>query len=408
MLKGNRKYIFILVVCFTLLIVLQWVSPKPINWHLSYVKKDKIPFGTSALYEALPTLFPAQKITNATFPIYNTLNLQGIENHTYIIINNVFRPDTLDTRELLKFAAEGNSVFIAANYFEGKFADSLKLETDDYFDLGNNFNNDSAAIKKITKQYDTVKINFSNPSLKNIINYSYVKGFEGTYLKSFDTLKSKVLGLTNGKEINFISIKMGKGNIFINTNPEAFSNYNFVSKNMSYVLRSLSCLPNHSIIWDEYYKAGNDKTDSPLRVIFNNPLLRNAYYLLLLSLIIFILFGIKRKQRIIPIIEPYRNTTLQFVDIVGTLYYQAGNHKNVADKKTTYFLEFIRSAFQVKTTIYDDLFIERISNVSGIEKQKVHDLFYYFSDLSIKPSISQQELLKLNRLIEEFHRENKR
>ncbi|OFY86915.1 MAG: hypothetical protein A3F72_00745 [Bacteroidetes bacterium RIFCSPLOWO2_12_FULL_35_15] len=408
MLKGNRKYIFILVVCFTLLIVLQWVSPKPINWNLSYIKKDKIPFGTSALYEALPTLFPSQKITNATFPIYNILNLQGIENHTYIIINNIFRPDTLDTRELLKFAAEGNSVFIAANYFEGKFGDSLKLETDDYFDLGNSFNNDSAAIKKITKQYDTVKINFSNPSLKNTTNYSYVKGFEGTYLKSFDTLKSKVLGLTNGKEINFISMKIGKGKIFINTNPEAFSNYHFVSKNMSYVFRSLSCLPNQSIIWDEYYKAGNDKSDSPLRVIFNNPLLRNAYYLLLLSLIVFILFGIKRKQRIIPIIEPYRNTTLQFVDIVGTLYYQAGNHKNVADKKITYFLEFIRSAFQVKTTIYDDLFIERISNLSGIEKQKVHDLFYYFSDLSIKPSISQQELLKLNRLIEEFHKENKR
>lgn len=408
MLKGNKKYIFILVVCFTLLIVLQWLSPKPINWNLSYIKKDKIPFGTSALYEELSALFPTQTITNATLPIYNTLNLNGIKNHNYIIINNVFKPDTLDTRELLKFAAEGNTVFVAANYFDGKFADSLKLKTDDYFDLGTNFNKDSAAINKITKQYDTVKINFSNPSLKKAVNYSYVKGFEGTYLESFDTLRSKVIGLTNGKEINFISIKMGKGQIFINTNPEAFCNYHFVSKNMSYVFGALSCLPNQSIIWDEYYKAGNNKTDSPLRVIFNNPLLRNAYYLLLLSLIIFILFGIKRKQRIIPIIEPYRNTTLQFVDIVGTLYYQAGNHKNVADKKITYFLEFIRSAFQVKTTIYDDLFIERISNLSGIEKQKVHDLFYYFSDLSIKQIISQQELLKLNRMIEEFYKENKR
>lgn len=394
--------------CFTLLIVLQWLSPKPINWNLSYIKKDKIPFGTSALYEALPTLFPSQTITNASLPIYNILDQQGIHNHNYIIINNVFKPDTLDTRELLKFAAEGNTVFVAANYFDGKFADSLKLETDNYFNLGTNFNKDSVAINKITNQYDTVKINFSNPSLKNSINYSYIKGFDGTYLKSFDTLRSKVLGLTNAKEINFISIKMGKGQIFINTNPEAFSNYHFVSTNMSYVFGTLSCMPNQSIIWDEYYKAGNDKTDSPLRVIFNNPLLRNAYYLLLLSLIVFIFFGIKRKQRIIPIIEPYRNTTLQFVDIVGTLYYQAGNHKNVADKKITYFLEFIRSTFQVKTTIYDDLFIERISNLSGIEKQKVHDLFYYFSDLSIKQTISQQELLKLNRLIEEFHRVSKR
>src|ERR1035437_3802200 len=408
MLKGNRKYIFILGVCFSLLIVLQWLSPKPINWNLSYIKKDKIPFGTSALYEALPTIFPSQAITNATFPIYNTLNQHGIQNHNYIIINNIFKPDTLDTREILKFVAKGNTVFIAANYFEGKFADSLKLKTDNYFDLGNNFNKDSAAIKKITKQYDTVKINFTNLSLKNANNYSYVKGFEGTYLNPFDTLRSKVPGLTNEKEINFLSIKIGTGQIFINTNPEAFSNYHLVSANMSYVFRSLSYLPNQSIIWDEYYKAGNDKTDSPLRVIFNNPLLLKAYYVLILSLILFMIFGIKRKQRLIPIIEPYRNTTLQFVDIVGTLYYQTGNHKNIVDKKISYFLEYIRSTFQTKTTIYDDVFIIRIATISGIEEQRVHDLLYYFSDLSIKQIITQQELLKLNGMIENFDKQSKR
>jgi hypothetical protein len=120
------------------------------------------------------------------------------------------------------------------------------------------------------------------------------------------------------------------------------------------------------------------------------------------------IIGAKRKQRIIPVIEPLRNTTLDFVDIVGTLYYQAGNHKNIADKKITFFLEYIRSSFQVKTTLYDDIFIERISNLSGVDKQKVHDLFYYFSDITFKQSITQQQLLKLNKMIEDFYKENKR
>ena len=181
-----------------------------------------------------------------------------------------------------------------------------------------------------------------------------------------------------------------------------------MNTNYSYVYKALSYLPNQSVIWDEYYKAGNDKTDSPLRVIFNNPLLLKAYYVLILSLILFMIFGIKRKQRIIPIVEPYRNTTLDFVDIVGTLYYQTGNHKNIADKKISYFLEYIRSTFQTKTIIYDDAFIIRIATLSGIEEQSVHDLFYYFSDLSIKQIITQQELLKLNGMIENFHKQNKR
>ena len=51
--------------------------------------------------------------------------------------------------------------------------------------------------------------------------------------------------------------------------------------------------------------------------------------------------------------------------------------------------------------------LELSQEKSGIERQKVHDLFYYFADVSVKQSISQQELLKLNRMIEEFHKKNK-
>jgi len=408
MMKGNKKYILILTLCFTALILLQIFIPKPINWDLSYSKKAKIPYGTSALYSMLPVIFPSQSITDSKLPLYNTLKNKHLQNHNYIIINNVFKPDTLDTRELLKFAAQGNTVFISANDFEGKFADTLKLETDNFFDLENISKNDSALFSNIYKSHDTVKINFSNPILKKTGHYAYYKGVEGSYLSSFDTTKSSVLGNNENKRINFIKYKIGKGQIFINTLPEVFSNYHFVNVNYSYVYKALSYLPGQATIWDEYYKAGNDKSDSPLRVIFNNPLLLKAYYLLIFSLILFMIFGAKRKQRIIPVVEPFKNTTLQFVDIVGTLYYQTGNHKNIADKKIIYFLEFIRTTFQTKTTIYDDTFIKRIANLSGIEEQKVHDLFYYFSDISVKLSVTQQELLKLNGMIENFHKQSKR
>jgi len=408
MLKGNKKYGLILAVCFTALILLQLFTPKPIDWNLSYTKKTKIPFGTSALYSMLPAIFPSQNISNAEIPLYNNLNKVNFKNHNYIIINNVFKPDTLDTRELLKFASLGNNVFIAANHFEGKFADALKLKTDNYFDLGNLAKNDSTIFSSLYRSRDTVKSNFSNPSLQKSSYYVYSKGVEGTYLKSFDTARSVVLGSYHTKRINFIKFKIGKGQIFINTLPEAFSNYHFVSPNYTYVYKALSYLPNQSTIWDEYYKAGNEKSDNPLRVIFNNSLLLKAYYLLILSIILFMIFGAKRKQRIIPVIEPFRNTTLQFVDIVGTLYYQTGDHKNIADKKILYFLEHIRTAFQIKTTVYDDAFIMRIINLSGIEELKVRDLFYYFSDLNIKTTVTQQELLKLNGMIEDFQKQSKR
>lgn len=408
MFKANKKYMIVLAVSFTALILLQLYSPKPINWSLSYVKNAKIPYGTSALYKMLKDIFPNQTITDAKLPAYNILKDANYNNHNYIIINTIFEPDTLDTRELLKFAAHGNTIFIAANYFSGKFADTLKLKTDNYIDFSIFPKKDSTQLSAIYKTNDTVKVNFTNPELQHPDYYIYNKGFEGTYFNSFDTAQSCALGKNSNDKINFIRTHFGKGYIYINTLPEAFSNYHFVSVNYSYVYRALSCLPIQSTIWDEYYKAGNVKSDSPLRVIFNNPLLLKAYYLLLISLILFMVFGAKRKQRIIPVIEPYKNTTLQFIDIVGTLYYQTGNHKNIADKKIIYFLEYIRTAFQVKTAIYDEAFITRIANLSGIEYQQVHNLFYYFSDLSIKQTITEDELLKLNTMIENFHQQSKR
>jgi hypothetical protein len=133
-----------------------------------------------------------------------------------------------------------------------------------------------------------------------------------------------------------------------------------------------------------------------------------AYYLLIVSLLIFMIIGIKRKQRIIPVWPPLKNTTLEFVDVVGTLYYQSGNHKNIAGKKINYFLEHIRSRFFIQTSAFDPAFIERISNLSGIEMTKITELFEYITQLSGKSKISQEELILLNKRIEEFHQLNKR
>ncbi len=408
MFKGNRKYIFLLILCFGTLISLQIMAPKPIDWTLSYMEKDKKPYGTKALHESLPALFPGQTLSDEKAALYNSLYNKMPSFSNYIIINQSFSPDTLDVRALLNFVEAGNNAFIACNYFGGKFADTLQLQTDNFYDLATTAATDSAAFANMSSGAGEVKINFVNPSFKTPEHYSFEKGLDNTYFKTFDSLKSIVLGVNSNKNVNFLEVKFGKGKFYLSTVPEAFVNYNFVSKNHDYACKALSYLPLTSTIWDEYYKICKISHDSPMRVLFNNISLRYAYYLLLISLVVFILFGIKRKQRIIPVIEPLRNTTLDFVGTVGTLYFQTGNHKNIADKKIIYFLEYIRSSFQVQTHMYDDVFLLRISDLSGIEFQKVKRMFYYFNDIHNKHTISQNELLKLNSMIEEFHSLNKR
>jgi len=407
-LKGNKKYIAILVICFTALILVQIYSPKPINWMPSYSAKDKIPYGTKALFEALPSLFENKKISSEKYPLYNILKKNVYSKTNYIVINQSFAPDELDTKELLNFVKKGNSFFVAANYFSGLFSDTLKLKTIMSYDYINATDLDSNMLSTLIYNRDSVVINFVNPHLKNKNDYVFKKGIDNIYLKSFDTSKTTILG-SSKYGINFINIKWGKGNIYVHTNPEVYTNYHFVDQqNCQYIYKTLSYLPQADVIWDEYYKVSNINKESPFRVLYANESLKTAYYLSLISLLIFMIVGSKRKQRIIPVIEPLQNTTLDFVDVVGTLYFQTGNHKNIATKKITYFLEYIRKNFQIKTTIYDDAFILRVSTLSGIHREKIHELFYYFDDITTKTKVTENELIKLNTLIEEFHTLNKR
>ena len=63
--------------------------------------------------------------------------------------------------------------------------------------------------------------------------------------------------MRNGN-VNFLRIKYGEGNFFLNTVPLAFTNYHLLnSDNNEYVYKALSHLPVQQTFWDDYYKDGN-------------------------------------------------------------------------------------------------------------------------------------------------------
>lgn len=406
----NKRVVLFMFGCLLVLFFLEYTLSlrQPIDWKPSYKKNDKIPYGMEAFYKTLPFLFPNQSIENTTLSIYNSLSNKTIVKTNYVIINAQFEPDKLDTRELLNFVKEGNTVFIASNYFGNEFKDSLKFETTVLFNAPEIKETDTFNIKKIFSWQESVNLNFYNPALKNEKGYTIV-GFENSFFSSFDTLNTTALGNVDGKHVNFIKLHFGKGDFLILTSPETFTNYNFVNKeNAEYVSKALSYLPQQKIIWDEYYKIGKVKEGDALTVILSKPALASAYYLLMSSIVIFVLIGIKRKQRIIPVIEPVKNTTLDFVTTIGTLYYQNGTHKEIAEKQINHFLSFIHSTFRVDIAQLDTQMISKISNRSGIELEKVSRLFDFIKSIREKDQLSERELLQLNAMIEDFYKQNKR
>ena len=121
-------------------------------------------------------------------------------------------------------------------------------------------------------------------------------------------------------------------------------------------------------------------------------------------MVLFLLFEGKRRQRIIPVIEPPRNTSLEFIETVGKLYYHKASHKDLAEKKFKYFAEFLRSNYYLAADKFSTEHYMRIAEKTGVNKVVVENIFNYFRAISQKASITETELFGLNNEIEKFYK----
>ncbi|HXA01819.1 MAG TPA: DUF4350 domain-containing protein [Cytophagaceae bacterium] len=410
-MKKEWKYIALLAGIFGILVVVELNKPKPIDWRPTFSKKDKIPYGNYVLGDMITDIFGLGNFSSTNKTIYETIGQKtDITSYitkeeqpvqaSYIFINEQFSPDKLDTETLLQFVANGNNVFVAANHFQGTFADTLKIKTNDYL-FSELHANDSA----LTMKLDSLSLNFVNPVLKKEKNYGYKNGTIPYFFSSFDSSTAVILGVTSKYKPTYIKLSFGQGNIYLSSTPIAFTNYNMLfQNNAEYVGGAFSYLPVGNVIWDEYYKVGRGEEETPLRFILSKTALAWAYGITIVSLFCYILFEAKRRQRIIPIVAPPQNATLEFVDTIGRLYYQYGDHKNLAHKKITYFLESVRSRFYLKTNMLDEEFVKKLSEKSNIEKEQVKMLISLIRKINESDSVTEEALIRLSDMIDRFNR----
>jgi hypothetical protein len=391
MKKKEIKFLIPIVVTIIILIIIRLSQPEEIDWSYDFTKTRRIPYGGYIVHDILPDLYPDADIINRDVPIYNVLKDEHYYKTNYIFINSYFVPDGLDTQYLMYYVSQGNNVFISAFDIRGKLADSLQIQTYGYF-----FNE------------DTVNINLTNSSISTVNGFTYKKGNFSNYFFTYDTARTQVLGINQDGQANFIRIRYGDGNFLLNTVPLAFSNYHLLNEdNSGYVFRALSCLPVQETIWDDYYKAGNKFTSTPLRFIVSQDSLSWAYYLGLISIILFIIFYGRRKQRIIPVIPPLRNSSLEFVRTVGNLYYQQKEHKNIATKKIAYFLDYLRNRYFLKSGVLDDEALKKISDKSLYPVEKLKNIFSLIEQIKSSNYVTETELVKVNSQIENFYERTK-
>ena len=398
-MKKNILFLSLLLILLGVVVWLEYNTPKKTDWKETFSKQDKNPFGCYVLHDMLPSIFSSAPITTSRQTIYEIQKqYQETPSLNYIFINESFNPSTYDSESLLSLVNEGNNVFIAAYDIWGKLADSLHIKTNSKY-VG-------FLALDTTKRYTWNQL--TNPTLENKKLYRSRIAYRVNYFESFDSTHTTVLGVDSMQRANFIRMKYGKGNFYFHAMPVLFTNYNLLYENEEYISKTLSYLPINKTIWDEYYKIGRSGPQTPMRFILSNDSLRWGYYTLLILVALIIFFQGKRRQKIIPILPPVSNTTLEFTETVGRLYFQYGDHKNLANKKINYLVDYIRTHLFISTIEYNDAFFERISQKSGIELEKIKILFQFILSIQKKDKISEKELHALNTAIENFYQKSKR
>ena len=381
------------ILVFMAFIYLESVKPKPLNWFPTYAAKHKLPYGTYVLRNELETIFPDTEIQDITTPPYVFLQ-DTTKMGTYFFVNDGINFGEDEFNKLLQFVERGNDVFISTH---GINIDTLHLKTE--------------GISSVEYEQDVFfKLYNKNLSKKE---FSFDRGFYNTTFSEIDTLKATALGITGylnsdgervSEGINFLKEPYGKGNFYFHTFPEAFTNYYILkSPNQQYTASVLSYLDaSKPILWDAYYKTGKSQITSPMQYILGSKSLKWAYYITLIGVLIFIIFEGKRKQRYIPIITPLKNQTLAFTRTIANMYYEKSEHKNIAEHKITYLLEYIRTKLHVPTVTINDSFYTYVASRSGHKLDDVKKLFKQIDVIHQKNTITKEELIGLNSLIEKF------
>ena len=470
-----RWYLLGLLGLFGAFVALEYYRPRPLDWRPTYLSKDKIPYGTYALFDQLPRLLGTDSVRVVRVAAFNQLT--GIasqptdddndndpaaatqpaptdstatetvgEDQTtqksgapeaaaeptsepaadaaratntstttrdielrparanYLFIDSDIQLAAPDARALLRYAAQGHDVFIAAEDFGGRtLTDSLGFR--------------SRAINRGLPRLDSaqaaaldsVSLRFSSPTRRGPAYR--LPGDRAAYRLSVAAGRPAPTLATDaqGRAV-FVRLSYGRGHFYLCSVPVAFTNY--------YVLRpattgfaagALSYLPPRPAWWDEYEKTGPQGEQSLLRVLLAHDGLRPALYLTLLGGLLLVAVAARRRQRIIPTIRPLPNTTLLFTRTVAGLYRQGRSHDLIAEKKVSLFLDYLRTRFQENTPDFgDEAFRERLAHKAGLPRPRVDELLRLVNFARTAPQVTDAQLLKLSRALSDFRREARR
>ena len=345
----NNKLVKIICSIFGILIgiiiLISIFSTKKTNWIERFGIDNKHPFGFYILYQELGN------ITNAK-SIHEVKDLKELEK---------LNPKT-DVIFYLDENKKSNDIVIdAINELNNKPLTLFYAYA--YYQVGQDNN-------KLIDQKAKAKINGKEVLIKqnrHTDDANYVKYKK--QLNSIGTVQIKDSVFTN-----YYIEQNNKMKEYTHVQPILFSNFYLLQKDgFAYAKEVFKPFAGKNIYWinpnTNYQNYDNE--GSALSFILSQRELKTAWYILLIALFLYMIFKSKREQKIIPIVEPEKNLSLEFANAIASMYYESGQPSDIIKKQIDYFYYTLRKQYHISTEdVTDKQFIYVLAQKAQITEEE--------------------------------------
>lgn len=383
MKKTFKIYAVIFIVVMVILALLEVNKKETTNWRKNFNINEKSPFGLFVFSNEAKNLFKnnLKKIEQTPYDYYSERKKEA---HNIIVIEKDL--DKESWKKIMDQVSDGSDAMILVSHVPKDISDSIGFYSSDI----------SFAEENVLKLTDKT---YQNDFIK-LDKFPSGRGF--SYIKSEVEVLGKTVEKDNTDQVNFIKTKLGKGTVYIHIEPLFMTNYYLLKPgNIKYAQDVFSYLQDRETIW--FVENDTKVSRFFMRFVLSNPALKYAWWVLLGGLVLFIFFNAKRKQRIVPVEEPLKNTSVDFVKSIGNLYLQEGDFHDMMAKKAQYFLNKVRMDLLIDTQNLDEEFAKKLHLKTGKTMEMINEAI----DLIRKGqdpygNVMKEDLTRMNKLLDEI------
>lgn len=412
-MKLNRWFVIGVVAFLLIIFLLHYQMPREFAWTPTYAHYDHEPFGCyvfdSLLNEDMPQGY---SVTNRSLPqLAKDSTPRGI-----LIVADDASLTQIDVDAIYQMMNCGSQVLVASNHF-GRLEDTLKLETEYTYIYRKlkDFIKKKEGRDTLRWVTDTLGTQPRDYMLFSPLCEWYIRDAVIVDSLPGDSVRERpyhdsisYMATFNNRPIAYTQ-QVGRGRLTIVSAPLLFTNYTMLDMdNAGLVFRFLSTMKHLPMVRTTTFcpEAEDASQLTPLRYFLSQPPLRWAIYLSLGLAVLCLLFGTRRRQRVIPVMKEPENHTIEFIELIGTLYYQSRERRSLVLRKYTYFAEELRRTIHVDITDDEDdgTEMQTIANQSGIPVEDVQRLIEELRLLEAADNETEISRKEMKRLIDEMNR----